>query len=137
MLYLRVTAFAGRKITEGDLVLNGVEAYLDLKPGFRKFFPSWYEGNKERLDIPLYELNEEYQVLIKPLSPTDFTSMMLAYTIDEFAELTPLSSEGSEEEESKPQQLEQTQSHSMGSFTLLSAGFTSGLFSLQGSNQHR
>jgi len=132
MLYLRITAFAGRKTTEGDLVLNGVDSYLDLKPGFRRFFPPWYEANKDRLEIPLYELNEEYQTLIKPISPSDLTPMMLSYTIDEFAEYTPLSSEGSEEEESKPQaqQLEQP-SHS---FTLLSGGFNSGLFSLPGSS---
>lgn len=138
MLYLRVTAFAGRKITEGDLVMNGVDIYLDLKPGFRRFFPLWYEANKERLDIPLYELNEEYQALIKPISPDDFTSMMLTYTIDEFAEYTPLSSEGSEQEEAKPQAQQLEQSHSIGSFSMLSGGFASGLFSLQGSsNLHR
>lgn len=135
MLYLRATAFAARRTTEGDLIMNGVEAYLDLKPGFRKFFPTWYEGSKEQFDIPLYELNEEYQALVKPLDPNDYGSMLLSYTIDEFAENDPLSSEGSDVEDDKPQAPAE-QPPAFSSFMLLSGGFNSGLFSVQGSSSN-
>ena len=82
-LYFRLSAFAVRRVTEGEVMLSDVEAYLDTKPGFQRSFRKWLELHKDKLDIPLLEVNQQFEHLTQPIGPHDCNPYLYALLIDE------------------------------------------------------
>jgi hypothetical protein len=83
LLFFRISAFAVRRVTEGEVMLTDVEAYLDTKPGFQRNFGKWFERMREKLEIPLLEVNQMFESLGQPLGPQDCNPYLYALIIDE------------------------------------------------------
>lgn len=82
-MYFRVSAFAVRRATEGEVMLSDVEAYLGVKPGFQWHFRKWLEQHKDQLDIPLLEINQQFGMLTQPIGPQDCNPYLYSLLIDE------------------------------------------------------
>lgn len=133
MLHLRATAFAVRKVTEGDILLSGIEACLDMKPGFQRYFSKWYERNRDQLDMSLYEINEMYQFLVRPMNQQDRDEFVISYEIDEIIDEAVLSGTCSDAEDVDDKSMGKTTDRSE---SLKSITFGSGLDKNQG-EQHQ
>lgn len=103
LLYFRISAFAVRRVTEGEVMLSDVEAYLDTKPGFQRFFGKWFEQHRQQLDAPLMEVNQAYERLIQPLEPSDCHPFLYALLIDDIIDENFIAKDCLEEEESNEQ----------------------------------
>ena len=98
LLYFRISAFAVRKVTEGEIMLNDVEAFLETKPGFQRNFSKWFDKNKRHLECPLQIINQAFETLTKPIGPQDFNMDIYALIIDEVID-EPFAAEETVEEE--------------------------------------
>lgn len=83
LLYFRVSAFAVKRVTAGEVMLSDVEAYLETKPGFQRTFGKWFERHRDKLDVPLLEVNQVFEQLTQPLSSQDCDPYLYALIIDE------------------------------------------------------
>lgn len=109
LLYFRISAFAVRRATEGEVMLSDVEAYLDTKPGFQRFFGKWFEQHRHALETPLLELNQVYESLTQPLGPADCHPYLYSLIIDDIIDEPFASNDMIEEEENNEQQRDRSQ----------------------------
>jgi len=99
LLYLRISAFAVRRATEGEVMLSDVEAFLDTKPGFQRVFAKWFEQHRLSLETHLLELNQIYESLTQPLGPSDCNPYLYSLLIDDIIDEPFASNDRVEDEE--------------------------------------